>query len=123
MSGFTKIIHRLPATLACLVAFAATAPAAQAETAAQKSLEGTLLCRPADAAETATATMVSSSTTLVCRPIAVAMRKGDGSLRIIGDTHAQPLPGPDFSKALTPEQMREVCEKWVEAVFHIDHNP
>ncbi len=123
MSGFTKITYRLGATLAFLAALTATAPAVPAQTAPPKSLEGTLLCRTADAAEHVTAKMVSSSTTLVCRPIAVAMQKGDGSLQIIGDIHAQPQPGPDFSKALTSEQMREVCEKWVEAVFHIDHNP
>ncbi len=122
MSGFTKITNRLRATLAVLAALAATAPAVQAQTVPQNALEGTLLCRTSHPAESATAKMVSGSTTLVCRPIAIAMRKGDGSLQIIGDVHAQPQPGPDFSKALTPEQVREVCEKWVETVFHIDHN-
>jgi hypothetical protein len=122
MSWFTKITHGFRATLAILAALAATAPAVQAETAEQNPLEGTLVCRASHPTENVTAKMVSSSTTLVCRPIAVAMRKGDGSLQIIGDVHAQPQPGPDFSKALTPEQVREVCEKWVESVFHIDHN-
>lgn len=122
MLGFTKITYGVRATLAILAALAATAPAAQAQTVPQNALEGTLLCRTSDPTESATAKMVSSSTTLVCRPIAIAMPKGDGSLQIIGDVHAQPQPGPDFSKALTPEQVREVCEKWVETVFHIDHN-
>ena len=122
MSGFTNITLGFRATLALVAALAAAAPAVQAQTAPQNALEGTLLCRTAHATESATAKMVSTSTTLVCRPIAIAMRKGDGSLQIIGDVHAQPQPGPDFSKALTPEQVREVCEKWVETVFHIDHN-
>ena len=122
MPGFTKITYRLRATLACLAAVAATASAVQAQTAPQKSLEGTLLCRTADASEKVTATMVSSSTTLVCRPIAFAMRTSDGSLKVIGDTHVQPQSGPDFSKALTPQQMQEACEKWLETVFHIDHS-
>jgi hypothetical protein len=123
MLSFTKVTRRSWAVLGFSAAFAATGLAVHAEAPPQSPLEGTLICRQASAAEQATAKMVSSSTALVCRPIAVAMRGGDGSLHIIGDTHARAQAGPDFSKAVTPAQMREACERWLETFFHIDHTP
>ena len=123
MSISKKIRYRVSAMLGLSVALAAASPSVIAQTSSQLPLEATLICRRAHADEAATARMTATSTTLVCRPIAVSMRASDGSMKLIGDVTAKPQSGPNFTKALTPAQMQEACEKWLETVFHIDRSP
>ena len=123
MSISTKVSCRATAMLGLSAALAASSLSVVAQTTSQAPMEANLICRQAHADEAVTARMVSTSTTLVCRPIAISMRMSDGSMKIIGDVTAKPQSGPNFSKALTPQQMQEACEKWLEAVFHIDRSP
>jgi hypothetical protein len=87
----------------------------------QDAMEASLICRQAYPDETPTARSLATSTTLVCRPIAISMRMSDGSMKIIGSVGAKPQPGPDLSKALTPQQVQEACAKWLDSLFHISH--
>jgi hypothetical protein len=80
----------------------------------------TFVCRASLPQETPTAKMMDSSTTLVCRPIAVAVRGGDGKLRTIGNVTAKPVPGPDLSQALTPQQVDTTYMRWLEKFLNID---
>jgi hypothetical protein len=123
MNISAKFGCRASALLGLSAALAASSLSVVAQTTNHVPMEASLICRQARADETVTARMVSTSMTLVCRPIAVSMRMSDGSMKIIGDVTAKPQSGPDFSKALTPQQMQEACEKWLETVFHIDRNP
>jgi hypothetical protein len=87
----------------------------------------TFACRESLPHEAPTAKMMDSPTTLVCRPIAVAIRSGDGELRTIGNVTARPVPGPDFSRALTPQQVDSTYTQWLEKFLNIDpqvyHSP
>ena len=123
MSTSTKVGRRAAAMLGLLAAVAGSSLSGVAQTTSQAPLEASLICRQAHADEAVTAKMVATSMTLVCRPIAVSMRMSDGSMKIIGNATAKPQSGPNFSKALTPQQMQEACEKWLETVFHIDRSP
>jgi hypothetical protein len=119
----TKFACRCLAMVGFSTALAGPSASAVAQTATQTPKEATLICRQAHGDEPATAKMLSASTTLVCRPIAISMRMDDGSLKIIGDVTAAPQAGPDFSRALTPQQFQEACAKWLEHVFFINHSP
>lgn len=123
MTLSTKVASRCIAMLGLSAALAGPSASVVAEATTEAPMEATLICRQAHSDETATAKMVSASTTLVCRPFAVSMSMGDGSMKIIGDVKAPPQPGPDFSKALTPLQIQQVCEKWLERVFYINRTP
>jgi hypothetical protein len=87
----------------------------------------TFICRPASADESANARMVHDSTSLVCRPIAVTMHMSNGSMKTIGNVKATALAGPDFSHALTPQQINAAYNHWVEKALDIDpetrHSP
>ena len=97
MSGFTKLNYQLPAILGFLAVFAATGPAVLAQTAPQKSLEGTLLCRTTDAAEKVTANWFPvrrpSSVVLSHSPCELATgRFGSSAIRMYSRSPVQTSP-------------------------------
>jgi len=104
----------LPLSLSVFV----TRADAQNETVAINS--ATYICRPALASESASATMITSSTALVCRPFAVTVHADDGSLRTIGSVTAKPMLEPNFANALTPQQVSDVYNRWLERALDID---
>jgi hypothetical protein len=104
----------LPVILAVL----GTAVWAQTEGPVQNS--ATFICRPALADESATAKMVAASTSLVCRPFAVRVHMSDGTMKTIGSVTTKAMPGPDFSSALTPQQVNAAYLRWVEKALDID---
>jgi hypothetical protein len=121
-----NVIRGWAAALAVPVVLMAASRALQSQTAGPP-MSATLVCRPALANEAASAKMVASATLLVCRPLAISMRMSDGSMKTIGSAAVKPQPGPDFSKALTAEQINEAYNRWVERTLHIDpavaHSP
>ena len=112
--------------LAALV-LAVTALVAGTSVFAQSMMDetkmATLICRPARSGETANAAMTKTSTQLVCKPFAVRMHMSDGSMKTIGNTSVKAQPGPDLSRALTPQQSTDAYNKWVTQTFSIDHSP
>jgi len=120
MNISTMSMLRCAAILAFSTALAASSASSSAETTSSTSTLATYICRPAQAGETATATMAATATKLECRPFAVSMRLADGSMKTIGNTGTKPQPGPDFSHALTPQQIEEACTTWLNRVLKID---
>lgn len=112
------------ASLAVLVALAASATTSGAQTTALSTVPtstvATYICRPAETGETATATMTAGATKLECRSFAVAMRRGDGTLKTIGSLTVRPQPGPDLSHALTAQQIQDACAAWLYKVMNIE---
>ena len=57
----------------------------------------------------------------------VSMRMNDGSMKMIGAVTSKALPGPDFSHALTPQQVNQAYNAWLERALDIDpavrHSP
>jgi hypothetical protein len=122
MNLATKSAYRCLAALGLLAALAGPSTSVIAQTTPQSPKEATYICRQPVANEPVTAKMVSGSTTLVCRPLAINMRMSDGTMKTIGNATVTPQQGPDFSKALTPQQFQQACETWLERVFFINHS-
>lgn len=126
MNTSTNAFCRNAAVLALPVTLAAFGTAAWAQSQSV-TYSATYVCRQAAADETATAKMMGSSTSLVCRPIAVSMRMSDGSLKTIGNGAVTPMSGPDFSQALTPQQVNAAYNRWLRKELDIDpatrHSP
>jgi hypothetical protein len=87
----------------------------------------TFICRPTSPGESASAEMVNGATSLVCRPLAVRMHMSDGSMKTIGNVSSRAIPAPDFAHALTPQQINETYNRWLEKTLDIDpaveHSP
>jgi hypothetical protein len=110
----------LAAAIGLPLALAAFGTAVWAQTARLAPDAATYVCRQALPDETASAKMVVSSTSLVCRPIAVAMHMSDGSMRVIGNVSSHAIPAPDFSRALTPQQVNAAYNQWLLKALDID---
>ena len=119
MHNTSNTARRYAAILALPVTLAAFGTAVWAETESFPK-SATFVCRAALATETATAKMVESSTALVCKPIAVNMHMSDGSMKTIGNVSSRAMAAPDFSHALTPQQINEAYNHWVEKALDID---
>jgi hypothetical protein len=113
--------------LACTVALIATGARASAQDESVFPTSATLICRPATADENATAKVMATAALLVCRPFAVSMHMNDGSLKVIGNVRVTAPSGPDFSHALTPQQVNAAYNSWLEKALDIDpairHSP
>lgn len=120
-----------PARSAALIVFplalATFATGAVAQTDNSFANSATYVCRPALADESVSAKMVNNSMSLVCRPIAVELRMRDGSMKTIGNVTSRAVSAPNFSHALTPEQVNAAYNQWVERALGIDpatrHSP
>lgn len=132
MMNISKLVpSRHAAPLAVLIALAASTTTLNAQTAAltteKTSTVATYICRPAETGETPTATMSAGATKLECRSFAVAMRRGDGTTKLIGSSTVRPQPGPDLSHALTAQQIQDACAAWLYRVMNIEpatlHSP
>jgi len=106
--------------LAFPVALAAFATSVPAQTESLVPKAATFICRPSLSDETANAKMMVATTTLVCQPFAVSMHMSDGSMKTIGNVTATAITGPDFSHALTPQQVNAAYNHWVEKALDID---
>jgi hypothetical protein len=121
MPDSTPANRRYAAILALPVTLTVLGPAAAwAQTQSLAGKPATMICRPAQPGESAAAKMIDGGTPLVCRPFAVSMHMNDGSLKTIGSVTAKPMSGPDFSHALTPQQLNDVYNRWVEKALNID---
>ncbi len=113
--------------LGCAIALIATGACASAEDESDFPTSATLICRPATAGENATAKVMATSGLLVCRPFAVSMHMHDGTLKVIGNVRVAATSGPDFSHALTPQQVNAAYNSWLEKALDIDpetrHSP
>lgn len=99
-----------------LIALGSTAMASTS----QEQMTATLICRPALTTESADAKLMQSPGLIVCKPFAVEVRSDDGSLQTIGSVTVKPASGPNFSDALTAEQINDAYTAWVRETFHID---
>ena len=104
------------------VGIAAIGSMAGAQSASRVPMSATYICRPALPGEPVSATMMKTSTSLVCRPLAVEVRMQDGSMKTIGTVSVKANQGPDFSHALTPQQIDDAWASWMIKTFHIDHS-
>jgi hypothetical protein len=120
-------VARLSVIAALSVTLAGASACFAAGTDGEASTMSTFVCRESLPSEAPTAKMMVSGTELVCRPIAVAIRGDDGKLRTIGNVTAKPVPGPDLSRALTPQQIDGAYMRWLEKVLNVDpqvyHSP
>jgi hypothetical protein len=119
MNSSKNAARRYALTLALLLTLTVLGTAARAQTESFAN-SATLICRPALATEAANAKMMVDTTSLVCRPLAVAMRMSDGSMKTIGSVTSKAMPGPDFSHALTAQQVNAAYNRWVEKALDID---
>jgi hypothetical protein len=120
MHNTSSAARRYAAILALPVTLAALGTAVRAQTESYGPKSATFVCRPALPSETATAKMVVTSIALVCKPIAVSMHMSDGSMRTIGNVSSRAIAAPDFSGALTPQQINAAYNHWVEKALDID---
>jgi hypothetical protein len=113
--------------IGCIIALIATGAYASAQDDSVFPTSATLICRPATAGENATAKVMATSGLLVCRPFAVSMHMNDGTLKVIGNVRVAATSGPDFSHALTPQQVNAAYNSWLEKALDIDpetrHSP
>jgi hypothetical protein len=116
----TNTSHRYAAALGISLTLASAGTVVWAQTAAVEPNAATYICRPALANETASAKMMVSSTSLVCRPFAVSMHMSDGSLKTIGNVTSTAMASPDFSQALTPQQVNAAYNHWLQKALDID---
>jgi hypothetical protein len=127
MNGSLRKPGRYGKILGCTIALIATGTYAPAQDESDFPTSATLICRPAATDENATAKVMATSGLLVCRPFAASMHMSDGTLKVIGDVRVATPSGPDFSHALSPQQINAAYNSWLEKALDIDpairHSP
>ena len=118
---FTKIIaQRCALGAAIALPFLALGGSAYGQSGSP-NLMASYICRPVVGSETSNARMNTQGTALLCHPFAVRLHMDDGSMKVIGNVTSRPLPGPDFSKALTAQQFNDAWNTWVQQKLQNPH--